>query len=103
MPLLFHAMFPSWFAGFAYAGIAIGALVPAAVMSIGAANTFTRNIWKPFVDPAIAPKEEAQLAKLMSLVVKVGALHRHLARCRRSSRSTCNCSAACGWCRSSPP
>ena len=74
VPLLFHAMFPSWFAGFAYAGIAIGALVPAAVMSIGAANTFTRNVWKPFVDPAIAPREEAQLAKLMSLVVKVGAL-----------------------------
>lgn len=74
VPLLFHAMFPSWFAGFAYAGIAIGALVPAAVMSIGAANTFTRNIWKPFVDPAIAPAREAQLAKLMSLVVKVGAL-----------------------------
>jgi SSS family solute:Na+ symporter len=25
---------------------AIGALVPAAVMSIGAANLFTRNVWK---------------------------------------------------------
>ena len=59
---------------FAYAGIAIGALVPAAVMSIGAANTFTRNVWKPFVDPDIAPRDEAQLAKLVSLVVKVGAL-----------------------------
>ena len=43
-------------------------------MSIGAANTFTRNVWKPFVDPDIAPRDEAQLAKLMSLVVKVGAL-----------------------------
>ena len=74
VPRLFLAMFPSWFAGFAFAGIAIGALVPAAVMSIGAANTFTRNIWKPFVDPAIAPADEAQLAKLTSLLVKVGAL-----------------------------
>ncbi len=74
VPLLFLRMFPGWFAGFAFAGIAIGALVPAAVMAIGAANTFTRNIWKPFVDPAIAPREEAQLAKLMSLIVKVGAL-----------------------------
>ena len=74
VPLLFLKMFPGWFAGFAFAGIAIGALVPAAVMSIGAANTFTRNVWKPFIDPAIAPKDEAQLAKLMSLVVKVGAL-----------------------------
>lgn len=74
VPQLFLAMFPSWFAGFAFAGIAIGALVPAAVMGIGAANTFTRNVWKPFVDPAISPAREAQLAKLMSLVVKVGAL-----------------------------
>jgi len=74
VPQLFRAMFPSWFAGFAFAGIAIGALVPAAVMAIGAANTFTRNIWKPFVDPAIAPRQEAQLAKVMSLIVKVGAL-----------------------------
>jgi SSS family solute:Na+ symporter len=67
-------MFPAWFAGFAYAGIAIGALVPAAIMSIGAANTFTRNIWRPFVDANISAREEADLAKLMSLIVKVGAL-----------------------------
>ena len=74
VPQLFLKMFPSWFAGFTFAAIAIGALVPAAVMSIGAANTFTRNIWKPFVDPEITPKQEAGLAKLMSLIVKVGAL-----------------------------
>ena len=74
VPQLFLMMFPGWFAGFAFAGIAIGALVPAAVMSIGAANTFTRNVWKPFVNPAIAPKDEARLAKLTSLIVKLGAL-----------------------------
>jgi SSS family solute:Na+ symporter len=67
-------MFPSWFAGFTFAAIAIGALVPAAVMSIGAANTFTRNFWKPFVDPNLAPAKEAGLAKLVSLIVKLGAL-----------------------------
>jgi len=74
VPQLFLKMFPSWFAGFCFAAIAIGALVPAAVMSIGAANTFTRNVWKPFINPAISPHEEAALAKLMSLVVKLGAL-----------------------------
>ncbi len=74
VPRLFLHVFPGWFAGFAFAGIAIGALVPAAVMSIGAANTFTRNIWKPFVDPGMAPAREAHLAKLVSLLVKVGAL-----------------------------
>ena len=74
VPQLFLKMFPGWFAGFAFAGIAVGALVPAAVMSIGAANTFTRNVWKPFVNPDIAPASEASLAKFVSLVVKIGAL-----------------------------
>jgi solute:Na+ symporter, SSS family len=74
VPHLILAVFPDWFVGFCFAAIAIGALVPAAIMSIGAANTFTRNIWKPFIHPAMNPQEEAVLAKLMSLIVKVGAL-----------------------------
>ena len=51
VPQLVLWAFPDWFAGFCFAAIALGALVPAAVMSIGAANTFTRNIWKPFIQP----------------------------------------------------
>jgi SSS family solute:Na+ symporter len=74
VPQLFLKMFPGWFAGFCFAGIAIGALVPAAVMSIGAANTFTRNVWKPFVNASITPRQETDLAKLVSLIVKLGAL-----------------------------
>jgi len=74
VPALFHALFPSWFTGFASAAVAIGALVPAAVMSIGAANLFTRNIWKAYVNPAVTNAGEAQVAKLTSLAVKGGAL-----------------------------
>jgi SSS family solute:Na+ symporter len=74
VPQLFLKMFPAWFAGVAFAAIAIGALVPAAVMSIGSANTFTRNIYKPLINPALGPREEAMLAKFMSLIVKLGAL-----------------------------
>ena len=74
VPELFKALFPSWFAGFAFAAIGIGALVPAAVMSIGAANLFTRNIWKSFIDPNIDHAGEASVAKITSLVVKIGAL-----------------------------
>ena len=74
VPALILKSFPDWFAGFCFAAIAIGALVPAAVMSIGAANTFTRNVWKPFVNPQMTGAEETTLAKLMSLVVKLGAL-----------------------------
>jgi solute:Na+ symporter, SSS family len=74
VPMLFKTLFPSWFAGFAFAAIAIGALVPAAVMSIGAANLFTRNVWKSYIDPGISHAGEASVAKIASLVVKVGAL-----------------------------
>jgi SSS family solute:Na+ symporter len=74
VPALFNALFPSWFSGFAFAAIAIGALVPAAVMSIGAANLFTRNFWKPYVNPAVTHAGEAKVAKVVSLMVKVGAL-----------------------------
>ncbi|MUZ62488.1 monocarboxylate uptake permease MctP [Agrobacterium vitis] len=74
VPMLFQTLFPSWFAGFAFAAIAIGALVPAAVMSIGAANLFTRNFWKAYVNPDVTHAGEAQVAKITSLVVKVGAL-----------------------------
>jgi SSS family solute:Na+ symporter len=74
VPMLFKTLFPEWFAGFAFAAIAIGALVPAAVMSIGAANLFTRNVWKSYVNPEITHAGEAAVAKITSLVVKVGAL-----------------------------
>jgi solute:Na+ symporter, SSS family len=74
VPALFNALFPSWFTGFAFSAIAIGALVPAAVMSIGAANLFTRNFWKAYVNPQVSPQGEAKVAKVVSLVVKFGAL-----------------------------
>ena len=74
VPTLFKVLFPSWFAGFAFSAIAIGALVPAAVMSIGAANLFTRNVWKSYINPYISHAGEAAVAKITSLVVKIGAL-----------------------------
>ena len=58
----------------AFAAIAIGALVPAAIMSIAAANLFTRNIYREFIRPRATPAHEAQVSKLVSLVVKFGAL-----------------------------
>ena len=74
VPALFAALFPAWFLGFAAAAIAISALVPAAIMSIGAANLFTRNLWRPLVNPDISAEKEASTAKMVSLVVKFGAL-----------------------------
>jgi SSS family solute:Na+ symporter len=74
VPLLFLKMFPEWFAGFCLAAIAIGALVPAAIMSIAASNLFTRNIYGEFARVQATPQKESQMAKLISLAVKFGAL-----------------------------
>src|ERR671921_1447192 len=74
VPLLFDQKFPSWFAGVAFAAIGIGALVPAAIMSIAAANLFTRNIYKEYIKRDATHAQEANVSKIASLVVKLGAV-----------------------------
>ncbi|GIH24117.1 solute:Na+ symporter, SSS family protein [Acrocarpospora phusangensis] len=74
VPQLFDRMFPDWFAGVAFAAVGIGALVPAAIMSIAAANLFTRNIYREYIRPDATDAQEASVSKITSLVVKVGAV-----------------------------
>jgi SSS family solute:Na+ symporter len=74
VPQLFENEFPSWFAGVAYAAIVIGALVPAAIMSIAAANLWTRNIYRAFINRNPTHAQEATQSKVVSLLVKFGAL-----------------------------
>jgi SSS family solute:Na+ symporter len=74
VPYLFQHLFPSWFAGIAFAAIVIGALVPAAIMAIAAANLFTRNIFKEFFKPDASPRLETRVSQWVSLLVKLGAL-----------------------------
>jgi solute:Na+ symporter, SSS family len=79
IPLLLTTVFPPWFAGFCLAAIAIGALVPAAIMSIATANLFTRNLYgellhRSFYADAMTGKQEEAMAKLVSLGIKFGAL-----------------------------
>jgi SSS family solute:Na+ symporter len=78
IPTLFLQAFPDWFAGFCLAAIAIGALVPAAIMSIAASNLFTRNIWgelrRSKLTPDMTPHQESNMAKIVSLLIKFGAL-----------------------------
>jgi SSS family solute:Na+ symporter len=64
---------PPWFTGFAFLGIFIGGLVPAAIMAISQANLLTRNIIKEF-KPDMSPKAEADIAKWASVVFKFLAL-----------------------------
>jgi solute:Na+ symporter, SSS family len=74
VPALFLHMFPGWFAGFAFAAIAIGALMPASIMAIACGNLFTRNIFKEFIAPDCKPQTEAKVAKLVAFLAKLGAL-----------------------------
>jgi SSS family solute:Na+ symporter len=74
IPMLFEGQFSSWFTGIAFAAIGIGALVPAAIMSIAAANLWTRNIYKAYLRRDATTAQECQQAKIASLVVKFGAV-----------------------------
>lgn len=73
-PALLGQQLPVVLAGIALAAIAIGALVPAAIMSMACANLFTRNCYREYIRPNCDGREEANVARLTSLVVKVGAL-----------------------------
>ncbi|MGZ4134187.1 MAG: monocarboxylate uptake permease MctP [Tumebacillaceae bacterium] len=74
VPLLIKNMFPDWFVGVAFAAIAIGALVPASIMLIAAANLFTRNIYREYFNKNASTEQETKMAKLFSLLVKAGAI-----------------------------
>ena len=72
VPDLLIDKLPAGMTGFAFA-IAIGAIMPVAIMSIAAANLFTRSIYKEYLRPS-SDYEEARMARLVSLLVKGGAL-----------------------------
>ncbi|HUY11715.1 MAG TPA: sodium:solute symporter, partial [Candidatus Dormibacteraeota bacterium] len=65
VPILFARFFPPWFAGLADATIVIGALVPASIMALGAANLFARNVIAPLLSRT--PSENASATKLLTL------------------------------------
>jgi len=74
VPVLFNTMFPHWFAGIAFGAIVIGALVPAAIMAIAAANTFARDIYKPYFRPTASDREEGLVSQIVSVILKLGAV-----------------------------
>jgi SSS family solute:Na+ symporter len=74
VPDLFNRFFPNWFTGVAFAAIVIGALVPAAIMAIGAANLFASNILQSFGGRQTRPRNETNVARYISLAILVCAL-----------------------------
>jgi SSS family solute:Na+ symporter len=74
VPVLFNNQFPHWFAGIAFGAIGIGALVPAAIMAIAAANTFARDIYRPYIRPTASDREEGLVSQIGSVILKLGAV-----------------------------
>jgi SSS family solute:Na+ symporter len=74
LPLLVKELMPALLTGLVFGAFAVGALVPAAVMSIAAATLFVRNIYVEYFHATATPKQQTRVAQLVSLVAKVGAL-----------------------------
>jgi SSS family solute:Na+ symporter len=69
LPRLFQVSFPNWFVGVSFAAIGIGALVPAGIMAISAANLFSRNIWATYIQHESTPGVQTWLARGAAVVV----------------------------------
>ncbi len=73
VPTLIASTMPGWFTGFAFLGIFIGGLVPAAIMAIAVANLLTRNIIKE-IKPKMTPRNETRSAKWIAVIFEFVAL-----------------------------
>ncbi|GAA4260490.1 sodium:solute symporter family protein [Dactylosporangium darangshiense] len=74
VPLMVRELTSPVAAGLVFGALAVGALVPAAVMSVGTATLFVRNVYVEYFHPLATPKHQAQVARAVSLVAKFGAL-----------------------------
>jgi SSS family solute:Na+ symporter len=74
VPALFLHAFPAWFVGLAFAAIGMGALVPAAIMSIAAASLYTRNIHREFIQRTPSDQQELRVAKWAAFIITACAL-----------------------------
>jgi SSS family solute:Na+ symporter len=74
LPLLVDQLMPAALTGVLFGAFAVGALVPAAVMSIAAATAFVRNIYVEYFNPLATPKYQTRVAQWVSLTTKIGAV-----------------------------
>ena len=74
LPELVRQVLPWWAAGLVLGAVGIGALVPAAIMSVSAGTLFASNVYVEYIDRTAGPHQQAQVARVVSVVVKAGAL-----------------------------
>ncbi|MFJ9899942.1 sodium:solute symporter [Streptomyces sp. NPDC091280] len=74
VPMLVDRLLPGPVSGLVFGALTVGALVPAAVMSIAAATSFVRNVYVEYVHPTATPKRQVRIARTVSLTAKAGAV-----------------------------
>ena len=72
---LVRKTFPAWFLGIIGGAGALTAMVPAAIQILTAATLFSKNICRPVLAPRMTDRHVATLAKVMVLVLTLGALY----------------------------
>ena len=66
--------FPAWFLGMIGGAGALTAMVPAAIQLLAGATLYAKNLWRPILSPSMNDQQVAKLAKLMVLILALGAL-----------------------------
>jgi SSS family solute:Na+ symporter len=72
--LLVQKTFPVWFLGFIGGAGALTAMVPSAIQLLAGATLYSKNLYRPLFAPAMTDQEVARLAKIMVVVLTLGAL-----------------------------
>lgn len=74
VPALIISIFPTWFTYLALAAIILGSVVPAASVSVSTATVCARTIYRDYLHPGCSDARETQVARLLSVLLKIGAL-----------------------------
>ncbi|HYY12579.1 MAG TPA: sodium:solute symporter [Kineosporiaceae bacterium] len=74
VPRLVREVLPDLPAGLVLGAVGVGALVPAAVMSVAAASGFASNVYLEYVNPRALPEQVRSVARTVSVLVKLGAV-----------------------------
>jgi SSS family solute:Na+ symporter len=72
--LLVRKTFPAWFLGIVGGAGALTAMVPASIQLLTGATLYAKNLFKPILAPGMTDQQVAKLAKVMVLVLTLGAL-----------------------------
>ena len=72
--MLVRKTFPAWFLGVIGGAGALTAMIPAAIQLLTGATLYAKNLFKPIFAPQMTDQQVARLAKIMVVVLTIGAL-----------------------------